>query len=414
MKTIFNIRNSFVGLISLVLFGCKDHTISKHTCTVNTPIYMSYEELRSSVKTLPGKELDNAGKIFCRGNYIFVSEPLKGIHIIDNSNPASPQNISYIALPGNIDIAVKDNMLYADSYTDLVSIDISNINDVRVVSRVNHTFQPSLPPYDERYPIMEADYSKGVIVGWKVETITYEGDNYFQYMYFGKKETANVSPEGKAGSLSRFALNNNFLHVAEKWTMKTYDISNSEAINELPNQYFRGESETIYKLENRLFVGTTTGMEIYDITSPSTPTYVSNFTHARSCDPVVAKGNFAYITLRPSTRCGGNIPSQLDVVNISNISSPVEEKIYPMHNPYGLAIDNNILYVCDDDAGLKIYNATNPAAISDNLISHISNITAHDIILHDNIMLVVGPNGLYQYSRTNPAIPQLLSTINLN
>src|SRR5207249_9750630 len=56
--------------------------------------------------------------------YIFVSEVNQGIHVIDNTNPSSPQNVAFINVPGNLDIAIKDNVLYADSYIDFVAVEI--------------------------------------------------------------------------------------------------------------------------------------------------------------------------------------------------------------------------------------------------------------------------------------------------
>ncbi|HHN47860.1 MAG TPA: hypothetical protein ENN08_02830, partial [Bacteroidales bacterium] len=50
----------------------------------------------------------------------------QGIHVVDNSNPASPQIISFIAIPGNYDLAIRGNILFADSYIDLVALDISD------------------------------------------------------------------------------------------------------------------------------------------------------------------------------------------------------------------------------------------------------------------------------------------------
>ena len=66
----------------------------------------------------------NPGKIYFKEGYIFINEELKGIHVIDNRNPENPQNIGFIEIPGNVDIAIKNNTLYADSYIDLGAIDI--------------------------------------------------------------------------------------------------------------------------------------------------------------------------------------------------------------------------------------------------------------------------------------------------
>jgi len=88
---------SFSAIIVLSMFlfsSCKkdkcDQTV---TYKKFEPVYMSYEELRASVKSESAQALKKPGKIYMKGNYIFVNEVDKGIHIIDNSNPSSPQNI---------------------------------------------------------------------------------------------------------------------------------------------------------------------------------------------------------------------------------------------------------------------------------------------------------------------------------
>ena len=90
------------------------------------PVYKTTAEVRANIKSNPAREIKEPGKIVILGNYIFLNEVDKGIHVIDNSNPSSPQNIAFIDIPGNVDLAVKGNRLYADLYTDLVTLDISN------------------------------------------------------------------------------------------------------------------------------------------------------------------------------------------------------------------------------------------------------------------------------------------------
>ena len=87
----------------------------------------------------------------------------KGIHIIDNRNTSNPINIAFIVLPGNYDIATKGDYLYADSYLDLVVFDISNINSIVEVNRLENNF--------ENYYINQGLYddTQGVIVGYNEE-----------------------------------------------------------------------------------------------------------------------------------------------------------------------------------------------------------------------------------------------------
>ncbi|MDP4662451.1 MAG: hypothetical protein NWS74_02205, partial [Salibacteraceae bacterium] len=160
----------------------------------------------------------------------------------------------------------------------------------------------------------------------------------------------------------------------------------------------------------KLFVGTTTGMMIYDLANPMSPAFLTTFTHASSCDPVVVEGDIAYVTLRSGTECQG-FTNQLDVINVSDFSNPSLIKSYPMTNPHGLGIDNGTLFICDGDAGLKVFDASDANRIDENELSHFENINAYDVIPLGNVLLMVGADGFYQYDYSDVQNIQLLSVI---
>ena len=65
---------------------------------MNEPVYMSYNELRGTLKVAGGQEIIQPGKIYFKDNIIFVNEYQKGIHVIDNSDPASPVIMKFIEI----------------------------------------------------------------------------------------------------------------------------------------------------------------------------------------------------------------------------------------------------------------------------------------------------------------------------
>ncbi|MEJ7683185.1 MAG: hypothetical protein WKG06_36080 [Segetibacter sp.] len=94
---------------------------------------------------------------------------------------------------------------------------------------------------------------------------------------------------------------------------------------------------------------------------PADPVFLANATHARSCDPVVASGNYSYVTLRGGTRCG---PAEdaFNVYNISNITSPVLTASLALPTPHGLGIQDNAVYICLQKNGLSVVDVSNPSA----------------------------------------------------
>jgi len=72
-----------------------------------------------------------------------------------------------------------------------------------------------------------------------------------------------------------------------------------------------------------------------------------------------------------------------------------------MYNPHGLGIEGNLLFVCDGDAGLKIYDRTDPLGILNNQLAHFADIDTYDVIPFNGILMLIGEDGIYQYDYTD-------------
>lgn len=104
------------------------------------PVYMSYEELRASFRVEQPRPAREFGKILVLGSALIVSEPNVGVHIFDNSDPSRPVGKFFLNIPGNVDLASKDDFLYADSFVDLLVVRLSG-EKPELVSRVPDTFE---------------------------------------------------------------------------------------------------------------------------------------------------------------------------------------------------------------------------------------------------------------------------------
>ena len=154
-------------------------------------------------------------------------------------------------------------------------------------------------------------------------------------------------------------------------------------------------------------------MLIYDISNAYNPTYISDYWHVTSCDPVVVEGNYAYVTLRAGNLCGEE-SDQLDVIDISDLTNPSLVRSYSMTEPYGLGIDNTTLFICDGSAGLKIYDASDVLHIADNRIATFPNIETYDVIPLGGVLMLIGDDGLYQYDYSDLNDIKLLSSITIS
>jgi hypothetical protein len=213
---------------------------------------------------------------------------------------------------------------------------------------------------------------------------------------------------GTGGSLARFTITNDHLFTVDNEKLKSYNLADPTQPKFVAESNVGFGIETIFAgKDNILFLGSTTGMYIYDVTEPMYPGRISNYQHIYSCDPVVANDKFAFVTLSSTSRCGRNT-NELQVVDISNLELPFMVRSYKMDNPKGLGISNNNLFVCDD--GLKVYDATNVGSLK---LLHKFGIPAIDIIPMDTLLMVIADDGLHQYKYKDGNVT-LLSKLLIN
>jgi hypothetical protein len=134
------------------------------------PIFMYRSEMENSVKMEAPRAIENPGKIYIKENLIFINEKYLGIHIIDNTNPEEPENFAFIHVDGCIDMAMKDNVLYADNAVDLISISVNqNVTGIEVTSRIKNVFPEINAPNGRNLTDEEkrARPKNSILVRWK-------------------------------------------------------------------------------------------------------------------------------------------------------------------------------------------------------------------------------------------------------
>lgn len=404
-------------LLLFSLSSClKDHCTRTYTLFI--PVYKTLAEVRKGMKSNAPQPLKAPGKLYIYGKYIFLNEQQQGIHVIDNSDPTSPKNIAFINIPGNVDLAVKGNTLYADSWSDLVTFDISNPQDVVTKNFLNNVF-PHRSIYYSSNGNVNPD-SIRVLTKWLEKDTTVDCETYrilyesFYSLASADKSGNYASPSlggGQGGSMARFTLVNDYLYTVTTNTLNTFDLSTPQqpafvAKTNLNNW----QIETIFPFKDKLFIGSASGMYIYNVNNPGNPVSQGTFSHVRSCDPVIADDDYAFVTLRSGTTCQG-FTNQLEVLGIVNPASPYLVKVYPMTNPHGLSKDNNLLFICDGKDGVKVYDATNVSDLK--LLKKIDGLDAYDVIAYNKRALVVAKDGLYQFNYADVSNIKLLSKIDL-
>jgi len=394
-----------ISVLLLTIFGCKDKTFI--TREANTPIYQDLDEWRKNIFSIESpRKLERPGKIYLYNDHLFVMEPMVGIHFINNSSPHNPEVFGFLPIYACSDISIKDDFLYVDSYFDILVFDITDPTVPKLAHRIDNAINfddyTSLPGLNEGYPIGAVKETDKVVIGWEITEVTDEqflsSQNFvrpgFDVM-LSTFETTGGSSVGLGGSMARFTINDDYLYTLKANILTSFAISTDGNLSSSGNISINRDAETIFPYNNHLFMGTTTGMIIYSLSIPEAPQYISCIDHIQACDPVVVDGDRAYVTMSSGITCWG--ANQLDVINVSNYAAPSIISSYWMSNPKGLGVDGSLLFLCDGIDGLKVYDKTNDAAITGNMLSHFEEIHAFDVIPYNGTLVMTGNDGIYQY-----------------
>ncbi len=416
------------AVLATVLNGClQDECTATRTYLRYDPVYVNADEFRSGIASEVPRTIENPGKIYVYQNYLFINELNEGVHILDNEDPSHPQAIGFLAIPGNVDIAVRGRYLYADSYIDLVTFDLSDPASPVLAGRTEDVFPfygqgpmgELLVAYEatevsEEFPCIEDRPNIWVDDGsiWVLESAADAARPAGGRFNTANAGAAAATATGVGGSLARFTIGNGHLYTVEESGLKVFSLENPTSPELINTNYFGWGIETIFPLGDHLFIGSREGMYIFDASNPAEPVMLSVFQHANACDPVYVDGNTAYVTLRDGTECQ-NFTNQLEVVDVTDLRQPELLYTYPMHHPIGLSVNNQTLYLCDDDEGLKIFDASRPDGITDRQLSHLKGFQAWDIITLGDLAIVVGRDGLYQFDISDPENLKELSLINV-
>jgi len=170
------LRSLFFSLLTggLLITGClTDSETTSLAVGIVEGLRPIYSQDWQDIQSLDARPVDKLGKIYYKDSTIYVIESGWGIHVIDNTDPYQPVRIKFLQVPGCKDVAIRGNIMYADNVTDLVALDISNLDDVKLLKRVEDLY----PEVDQLAPEAYEGYfecvdpSKGAVVGWETATL---------------------------------------------------------------------------------------------------------------------------------------------------------------------------------------------------------------------------------------------------
>ena len=222
------------------------------------------------------------------------------------------------------------------------------------------------------------------------------------FLFFGCDQSSDtvsseaVSPDGKGGSMATFILKGNYLYSVDHSKINVFSVLDQEnpvKVNDIEAGF---NIETLFSMDDYLFLGSRNGMFIYDISeNPETPKYIADALHFTACDPVVANQQYAFVTLHTNQVCNQNISvNKLMIYDISTISNLILKAERDLQEPKGLALYGKYLLICDKN-DILIFDAENPQQLS--LVKTIANVPAIDIIIDNNRVFAFTKTTLHQF-----------------
>ncbi len=198
--------------------------------------------------------------------------------------------------------------------------------------------------------------------------------------------------EGQGGSLATFALKGDYLYTVDFYNLTVFNITEAKNPVKVNTVDVGFDIETLFSFKDYLFIGSRSAMFIYDISNPEFPEKLSQSDHFRSCDPVVANENYAFVTLHTNTFCEGTL-NELRTYDIADLQNPVLLNTRGLTEPKGLGLFGDYLLVCDDTT--KIFDVSN--ASESQLVTEIPTDNAIDIIIRNNHAFIITDKSIDQY-----------------
>ncbi|MFH1352601.1 MAG: lamin tail domain-containing protein [bacterium] len=321
--------------------------------------------------------------VYVSGDYAYVADSGSGLRIIDISNPSSPSETGYYDTPGSAcGVYVSGGYAFvADGSSGLRIIDISN---------------PAAPSEIGFYDT--PDYARGVYVSGDY---AYVVDTSSGLRVIDISTPASPSETGyyeTQGSARGVYVSGGYAYVADYDSgLRIIDISTPASPSETGYYNTPGYAYGVYVSGGYAYVADSgSGLRIINISTPASPSQTGYYNTSGSAYGVYVSGGYAYVA---------DYRSGLRIINITTPASPTETGYYDTPGyAYGVSVSGNYAYVADGSCGLGIIDISNPSSPSET--SYYDPGSAYGVYISGNYAYVAGSNsGLRIIDILNPASP---------
>ena len=161
--------------VAMLLQSCW-YTVDDDGPQVVDPYHIAYEpitqtraDFEETIKLMPSRPVQNAGKIYIKDAMMYINEKQEGFHVFDNTNPEDPQSLAFISIPGSTDLAIRGTVMYSHHLIDLVAFRYERgADELQLLHREQHAFPALISPEGlspENYGVEE----ELIVVGYKLK-----------------------------------------------------------------------------------------------------------------------------------------------------------------------------------------------------------------------------------------------------
>ncbi len=228
-----------------------------------------------------------------------------------------------------------------------------------------------------------------------------------------------ASSNALSGSYTNLLVVGDFMYAVNIQNLSTFDVSDADEPVLIDDQEIGFNIESLLHHKGNLFIGSPEAMHIFSIAEDGIPSRAS-FTDYGSMDedfcrqdPIAVNDNYAYASLSSVVRtdCFRTDLNELRIYDITNLTSPQFENSIQMDSPRGIALDGNTLFVAEANVGLKVFNIED--AINPEMIYHFDGFQAFDLIPDNGLLIVVGPQKIYEYDYSDISNMTFLSELDI-
>ena len=427
MKTVVRRILTLSLLLAIVVSiqGCRDMVFEKLQYNANVPVYMEFNEFRSVIATDEVRMLQKPGRIKAVNGFLFINEAQQGIHVFDIRNAATPRPLTFISIPGNNAFAIHGNSLVADSYIDLVVLDISKADNPITLQRFEDFFPNMLPLMDVQLPIYGLDFKKGVVVEWKTKDITEvvdkDSEGRAEFISFNHSTGPQIG-DIKVGisattieslsSMGGFELADDYLYIAHNDKLIVLEAHNPKQLICTDKLKMHAHIGSIKRTEDYLFLGALSEMHVYEIENPKKPHFMAAMPTLAACDQIEQFENHAVALKRVDNNCTAS-EGYLQVFELIRPFNPSLSDALPTRAT-AIAKSGDALFVGKANGGLNVYKVDTQT--SDLVFSEMTaypEVNVEKLFVEEGILFVLGDGKISLFEIVGDYELQLLSTIGI-